>query len=85
MRRDYLLALGAMAFIFLLPSPAEAYLGPGGVITAIGAMLALLAAIVFGLAGFLWYPLKRFMIFVRSLGRSRGVDTSTSAAEVPGE
>ena len=38
-----------------------AYLGPGGALSAIGAFLALLAAVVLALVGFVWYPLKRLL------------------------
>lgn len=37
------------------------YLGPGGGISTIGSMLALLAAIVVALFGFVWFPLKRLL------------------------
>jgi membrane protein implicated in regulation of membrane protease activity len=55
------------AALMLLPSTAHAYLGPGGVLTAIGAMLALFVAIVAAIAGFLWYPLKRLLAWMRRL------------------
>ncbi len=38
-----------------------AYIGPGGVLSAIGSFLALLAAVVLALFGFVWYPIKRVM------------------------
>ena len=47
--------------VCLIPSPAVAYLGPGGGLTAIGSLLALLAAVAFAICGFVWYPLKRLM------------------------
>lgn len=36
-----------------------AYLGPGGALSAIGSFLALLAAAILALLGFVWYPLRR--------------------------
>ena len=39
--------------------PALAYVGPGAGLTAIGTVLALLAAIGLVLVGFVWYPIKR--------------------------
>lgn len=39
---------------------AYAYIGPGGGLTAIGAILALIAVIIVTFFGFLWYPIKRF-------------------------
>ena len=54
----------------LLPLPVVAYVGPGAGLSALGSLLALLAAIVVAIAGFIWYPIKRL------LGRRR---TSTPA------
>lgn len=52
------LATGAV----LLPvSAAHAYLGPGAGLSAIGSVLAIAAAVVVAVIGFLWYPLKRLM------------------------
>lgn len=59
------------------PSTAQAYVGPGGVITAIGAALALLAAIVASIFGFVWYPIKRLLAFLRGRGPE---DDETPAA-----
>jgi hypothetical protein len=44
------------------------YIGPGGALSAIGAFLALLAAVVFAVVGFVWYPLRRLFRALR--GRS---------------
>lgn len=72
--------------LVLMPSTAHAYLGPGGVITAIGAMLALFAAIVAAFAGFFWYPLKRLMTWVRrTRGRTdKAAPSATSSSETIG-
>ena len=43
----------------MAPSLAFAYVGPGAGLTAIGAALALVGAILLGIVGFFWYPLKR--------------------------
>lgn len=50
-----------------------AYIGPGGVLGAIGAFLALLAAVVIALFGFVWYPVKRLMR-ARQQRREAGVE-----------
>ncbi|KZY29840.1 hypothetical protein A3731_25860 [Roseovarius sp. HI0049] len=50
----------AVAAIFL-PAVAQAYVGPGAGLTAIGTMIALFAGIVLAIIGFVWYPLKRMM------------------------
>lgn len=47
-------------FVLLLPSTAEAYIGPGMGAGTIGVVLGILASILLGLIAILWYPLKRF-------------------------
>ncbi len=55
-----LLAAGLLAGLMWLP-PAHAYLGPGAGLSAIGSILAIGAAVIIAIVGFLWYPLKRLM------------------------
>ncbi len=55
------LALLTIALIILSPEPASAYIGPGAGLSAIGAALALLAAIFLAIVGFVWYPVKRLV------------------------
>lgn len=43
----------------MVPGIAQAYVGPGAGVSAIGAALALIAAIFFAIVGFVWYPIKR--------------------------
>ena len=50
-----------VAGTIFMPSTAAAYVGPGAGLSAIGSLLALIAAIVLAIVGFLWYPLKRIM------------------------
>ena len=45
----------------ILATPAHAYIGPGSGLSAIGSLLALIAAIVVAIVGFVWFPLKRIM------------------------
>jgi len=59
------LVLGLAGALLLAPVPAHAYLGPGGVITGIGAALALLFALVAAVAGVIWYPVKRLFARLR--------------------
>lgn len=47
------IALGAIAM------NSEAYIGPGAGLSAIGTVLAFLAAVALAIVGFVWYPLKR--------------------------
>ena len=45
----------------LLPTQALAYIGPGAGISAIGTVLALFAAVLLAIIGFIWYPVKRVL------------------------
>lgn len=58
-----LVVLGAL--LFLTPTVAVAYGGPGSVISGIGAFLAVLAAVVAAILGFVWYPAKKLLRSVR--------------------
>lgn len=44
-----------------MPQTAVAYVGPGAGLTAIGTVLALIGAILLGIFGFIWYPVKRLL------------------------
>lgn len=67
--------LSAVPLLLLSAAPAYAYVGPGGVISGIGTLLALVAAVVVSLFGFVWYPVKRLM--------RRGRNTPTKAEPDP--
>ena len=56
----------ALAGLTLLPSPAYAYMGPGVGLSAIGALLSLVAAGAVSLLGFIWFPIKRAIRLLRS-------------------
>jgi hypothetical protein len=53
----------AMTFSWLVLSPVEAhaYIGPGAGLAAIGTLIALIAAVIFTIVGFVWYPIKRLL------------------------
>ena len=53
--------VAACAVVLLMPGAADAYIGPGVGISAIGSFFALLGAIVFAIVGFIWYPIKRLL------------------------
>lgn len=50
-----------IAIFSFIPSIANAYMGPGAGISAIGSVLAIAAAVIVAILGFLWYPLKRLL------------------------
>lgn len=43
------------------PAISYAYVGPGAGLSIIGSLLAFLAAIVIGIFGFLWFPIRRLL------------------------
>ncbi len=45
----------------LLSVCAQAYVGPGAGLSAIGSILAFLGALFLLIVGFLWYPIKRLL------------------------
>ena len=44
-----------------IPSTVFAYVGPGAGLSIIGSLLAFVSAIVVGILGFLWFPIRRMM------------------------
>lgn len=58
--RSYRLSsLIPLLILVAFSGPTFAYVGPGAGLSAIGTIVALVLVVVVGLAGFLWYPLKR--------------------------
>lgn len=66
------------AILALYTTPALAYVGPGAGLTAIGTMIAVIAALVLAVIGFVWYPLKRVM-------RRKRAARATDDSQKPGE
>jgi hypothetical protein len=64
--RVFLACITALAGVALLPSPAYAYMGPGVGLSAVGALLSLVAAGAVSLLGFIWFPIKRAIRMIRS-------------------
>jgi hypothetical protein len=48
------------------PAPALAYIGPGAGLGAIGTFLAVVGAGVLLIVGFVWYPVKRLLRWLRA-------------------
>ena len=65
MRRNLVLAAGAAAALIATPQLAQAYIGPGAGLTAIGTAVALLGAVLLAMVGFVWYPVKRLRAKLR--------------------
>jgi uncharacterized membrane protein YdjX (TVP38/TMEM64 family) len=53
-----------------VPGSALAYVGPGAGLSAIGSLLALIAAVLLAIIGFVWYPAKRLWRRRRKQGRA---------------
>lgn len=60
--RSMAIVLSIMAVIVAttaFPPESQAYVGPGAGLSAIGSVLAVAGALVLGVVGFVWYPVKR--------------------------
>lgn len=73
-----------LAAIATTPSPAEAYMGPGGTLSGLGTLLALIGAVFVAIAGFLWYPIKR-LIKKRKAGQPAAAGTDEASSVNPDE
>ncbi len=63
----------------LITLPAQAYVGPGSGLSAVGTIVALVIGLLVAIVGFVWYPLKRLF-----KGRnSKEQAESTEAPESP--
>ncbi|MGD9711043.1 MAG: hypothetical protein AB7V46_03140 [Thermomicrobiales bacterium] len=70
--RKLLLAIVVSA---LLVDPAFAYMGPGAGLTFIGSLVALVSAVLAGIFGFIWFPIKRMLKKKRTGNRAEGTDS----------
>ena len=59
--RRSLFLTGNVLLLLLGPGIALAYVGPGAGLGAIGTVLALIGAVLLGIVGFIWYPVKRLL------------------------
>ena len=59
MRLVIIFSLAVAALLLAAPQTAEAYIGPGAGISAIGTLIALIGAILLAIVGYVWYPIKR--------------------------
>jgi hypothetical protein len=73
-----MLALVAGIAVAVLPQAAAAYVGPGAGLTMLGALWAVIAAVLFAVAGLVIWP-------IRAMRRRRKQLASSKAAAVPGD
>jgi hypothetical protein len=53
--------VGAVILLVLAPNLAQAYVGPGVGLSALGSVLAFIGAVFLLIVGFAWYPIKRLL------------------------
>jgi hypothetical protein len=66
-----------LTYAILFPGAAEAYVGPGSGLAALGTLVALLGAVLLGIFGFMWFPIKRMLRRKRKDDPSRVKETET--------
>ena len=80
MRRKAVLSIIVAGGLLAMPRGADAYIGPGAGISVIGTVVAFVGAIVFAIAGFVWYPLKRLIAVLRNRKRREHEDQQASVS-----
>jgi len=61
MKQAHMIKALLVSLVLFIPDLAQAYIGPGASVTAIGTIIALVGAILLAIVGFIWYPLKRIL------------------------
>ncbi|WP_211258265.1 hypothetical protein [Sphingomonas sanxanigenens] len=67
----------ALALLVAAPQTAQAYLGPGLGMGAIGVALGVVGSVFMGILAVVWYPIKRLLRRLR--GRSAAAPTPEDA------
>ncbi len=73
------MAFFSMAWSCCGSPPVIAYVGPGAGLSAIGALLAIVLAVVVAVLGFVWYPIKRLMRRMRTARHGVDLDEGSKA------
>lgn len=60
--------LAAMLLLAAVASPAQAYMGAGAGLSAIGSILSFIGVVLLMVLGFVWYPVKRMLRKMRAKG-----------------
>jgi hypothetical protein len=83
-RRALVAVLGVLvAIVCAWPAEAQAYFGPGAGMSAIGALLAIVVGILATIFGFLWYPIKRLLAYLRGRRATPGRGPDEPGADPP--
>lgn len=81
MRIHFLKILLVLMVVSIGSTQAQAYMGPGAGLSAIGSLVSVVSALLLAIAGFVWYPLKRLL----RRGRRRPAAPTAERAETAGE
>ena len=84
MRYRFVNLMLPLSALLLLASThgADAYVGPGAGLSAIGSLVSVVAAVLLAIAGFIWYPNKRLL---RCIRRAPGTAEPEANSGVPAE
>ena len=74
----------ALVLLTGLPAISYAYVGPGAGLSIIGSLLAFFAAIIVGIFGFLWFPIRR-LLKKRKQAKEQASDRAAAEADPPVE
>jgi hypothetical protein len=69
-------------FLVISTTAANAYVGPGSGLSAIGSILGVFTALFLALVGFVWYPIKRLLKHMKAFAKT---PTETESAARHGE
>jgi hypothetical protein len=81
-RRAVALCLTSISFA-ALPASALAYVGPGAGLSIIGSVLALFAAVVVAIFGFLFFPIRRMLRKRKERAALKAVENSPDSSADP--
>ena len=75
-------AISLLAGTLLLATShsAQAYIGPGAGLAAIGTAIALFGAVALAIVGFVWYPIKRIRARLKGTKKDRAATKNVSAS-----
>ena len=69
-----------VCLVWFMPGMTHAYIGPGAGLAAIGSLLALVAAVLLTIVGFIWFPLQRLVKKLKKRRNSRVEPIGTEPA-----
>lgn len=68
--------------LLIVATPAQAYVGPGLGLGAIGAFFGAVVAGLLAILGFVWYPIKRVLRTRRARKHPRTLDTAPDEQDI---